>query len=152
MSNPELKPLSIERVQALFDEHGWRYDVIEDGKSIATGFSGIGMHVRSFKAGLVIVSTLALDNLYLDRFDEVLQWVERYNLFNAFPSATALQDPVNGRAMFGANYSLPSHWEYTDEQFEAHMSSGIEGVVNASRDFLGEFAPEILERIDQELG
>lgn len=152
MSTQELKPLSIPRVQELFDKHGWRYDILEGGKTLATGFSGIGMQIRSFEPALAIVSTVALDSLDLNRFDDVLQWVERYNNFNAYPSATALKDPEHNRAMLGVNYSLPRSWDYSDEQFEAHISSGIEGVVNASRDFLGEFAPEVLKQIDQELG
>ena len=152
MSTPELKPISIPRVQELFDKHGWRYDILEGGKTLATGFSVIGMQIRSFEPALAILSTVAIDSVGLDRFDDLLLWVESYNNFNAYPSATALEDPEYNRAILGVNYSLPRSWDYSDEQFEAHISSGIEGVVNASRDFLGAFAPEVLEQIDQKLG
>lgn len=151
MTAETITPLSFERITALFDEMGWRYDVQDTGTVLRTGFSGIGMELKQLGSSIAIVTTVAVDTVTAARFDEVLSWVEQYNNDNAFPTATALLDPERDFTAFGAAYTLPGDWGYTDDQFIAHITSGIEGVVNAGRDFLTAFAPEIIERIDENL-
>ena len=72
------------------------------------------------------------------------------NYTKAYPTVTALKDEERGITALGVDYSLPGHWEYTDNQFESHILTGIQGVVAASRDFLTEFAPEVTQRLDEE--
>lgn len=152
MTAAEPTPLSLERVQALFDQQGWNYDLQPERQSLRTGFSGIGMEIKYLAPTITVVTTVAVDVITAERFDEVLAWVERYNNEHTFPTAAALQDEERNLTALGATYSLPGQWDYTDEQFAAHISSAIEGIVNASRDFLGDFAPEVLTQIDAQLG
>lgn len=146
--NPELKQLSLERVVAAFDEFGWKYDLHPESQALRTGFSGIGMEIKFLAPNVSIVSTVAVDVITADRYEEVRAWVEDYNLRNAFPSASAFRDTQRDLAALGATFAIPGYWDYTDEQFEAHLSSGIQGVVNCARDFLGHFAPDVLKHLD----
>lgn len=148
MSENQLRALSLQRVTELFDREGWNYDVDETRQVIQTGFYKIGIEIKFLDPTLSVVTTVAVDSVTADRFDEVLPWVEDYNLRNAFPSVTALQDPKRDVTAMGASYSLPGYWEYTDEEFAAQLLTGIEGVVKAARDFLTEFAPEVTQQID----
>lgn len=149
MSDVTTSPLSIERAREFFDAQGWKYQPGQSDQAIRTGFSGIGLEISHIAPHLNVVTTVAVDAVGADRFDEVLRWVEQYNNSNAFPTAAALEDPKRNLAAFGATYSLPGFWEYTDEQFAAHLTSGIEGVVGAARDFLRAFAPQVLEDLDR---
>lgn len=147
-----LKPLSIERVREYFDAQGWKYEDGSSPQSIRTGFAGMGLEVAYFAPNLAVTTSVAVDAITADRYEEVLAWAESYNNANAFPSVSAVRDPQRNLAALGAVYSMPGFWEYTDTQFAAHLSSGIEGVLNASRDFLSHFAPEVLARIDENAG
>ncbi|QYH19831.1 YbjN domain-containing protein [Corynebacterium aquatimens] len=148
MAEQTLAPLTFDRIPALFDEMGWKYDITEEGSVLRTGFSGIGMELKQHGNTISIVTTVAVDTVTAGKFPEVLGWVERYNAANAFPTATAIIDPDRDLTAFGAVFSLPGDWGYSHDQFVAHITSGIEGVVNASRDFLTEFAPEVIQQID----
>ena len=151
-NTPELRPLSLERVAATFDELGWKYDLHPESQAIRTGFSGIGMEIKFLAPTVSIVSTVAVDVITADRFEEVRTWDEDYNLRNAFPSASAFEDTQRNLAALGATFALPGYWDYTDEQFQAHLTSGIQGVVNCARDFLGHFAPDVLQHLDSATG
>lgn len=148
MSENQLRALSLQRVTELFDREGWNYDVDETRQALKTGFSSIGMEIKFLDPTLSVVTTVAVDTITADRFDDVLPWVEGYNQRNAFPSVTALQDETRDITAMGASYSLPGYWEYTDEEFAAQLLTGIQGVVQAARDFLTEFAPEVTQQID----
>lgn len=146
---PAFSPLSLDRVTEVFDREGWKYDVdAGDSNVIRTGFSGLGLEIRFLEPTLSVVTTVAVDSITAKRFDDVLSWVETYNYSRAFPTVTALKDDARDVTALGAVYSLPGYWEYTDSQFNAHLHTGIEGVVQASRDFLQTFAPETLAQLD----
>lgn len=145
----ELAPLSLDRVTALFDGEGWNYDLDAVTQTIRTGFSGLGMEVRFIEPSIGIVTTVAVDTITADRFEEVLAWVEAYNYSKAFPSLVALPDRERNITALGATYSLPGYWQYTDAQFASHMQTGIQAMVTVSRDFLRDFAPEVLEQLDK---
>lgn len=144
----EFSPLTLERVAKLFDTQAWRYDLDESTQTIRTGFSGIGMEVRFIAPTVNIVTTVAVDSVTAQRFEEVLAWVESYNYTKAFPTLTALRDPERDITALGATYSLPGYWEYTDAQFASHMQTGIQSMVAAGRAFLGDFAPEVIAQLD----
>lgn len=147
-NSPDLQPLSLERVAATFNELGWKYDLHPESQALRTGFSGIGMEIKFLAPTVSIVSTVAVDVITADRYEDVRTWVEDYNLRNAFPSASAFEDTQRNLAALGATFALPGYWDYTDEQFQAHLTSGIQGVVNCAREFLGHFAPDVLQQLD----
>ena len=97
-----------------------------------------------------MISSVAVDSIGADRYEDIRNWAEQYNYTKAYPTVTALKDEERGVTALGVAYSLPGHWEYTDNQFESHILTGIQGVVAASRDFLTEFAPEVTQRLDEE--
>lgn len=142
-----LKPLTIQRAKDVFAKQGWQYD--EAGEfSIRSGFAGIGLEISHIEPNLNVISTVAVDSIGQDRYEEVRKWVEQYNYTKAYPTVTALKDANRGITALGVAYSLPGHWGYTDAQFESHVLTGIQGVVAASRDFLAAFAPQVLQQID----
>ncbi|GEM_PF-693121 len=144
-----LRPLSIERVTEVFEREGWKFDLdAADGNVVRTGFGGFGLEIRFLEPTISVVTTVAVDSITAERFDDVLSWVETYNYSKAFPTVTALKDDARGVTALGAVYSLPGYWDYTDSQFTSHLHTGIEGVVQASRDFLQTFAPEVLTQLD----
>ena len=143
-----LKPLTIKRAKDVFAKQGWQYD--DAGEfSIRSGFAGIGLEISHIEPNVNVISTVAVDSIGQDRYEEVREWVEQYNYTKAYPTVTALKDEKRGITALGVAYSLPGHWEYTDSQFESHILTGIQGVVAASRDFLAEFAPEVTQRLDE---
>lgn len=147
MSNT-LTPLSIQRVKDVFAKQGWEYD--DAGEyAIRSGFVGIGLEISHIAPNVNVVSTVAVDSIGADRYENVRAWVEQYNYTKAYPTVTALKDAGRGITALGAAYTLPGHWGYTDAQFESHILTGIQGVVAASRDFIAEFAPEITQRISE---
>lgn len=150
MSEAQLSPLSMQRVKAFFDDKGWAYEEDENGLVLHTGFSGVGMDVKFFAPSVSIVTTVAVDIVTANRFDEVLSWVEAHNYQKAYPSLAALKDVERDITALGASYTLPGQWEYTDHQFASHLFTGIQGLVQAARDFLGQFAPQVLEDLDRQ--
>lgn len=147
-TNDTLKPLSLQRVKDVFAKQGWQYD--DAGEfAIRSGFMGIGLEISHIEPNVNIISSVAVDSIGVDRYNDIRTWTEQYNYTKAYPTVTALKDDDRGIAALGVAYSLPGHWEYTDDQFESHILTGIQGVVSASRDFLAEFAPEITQRIDE---
>jgi len=151
MSASDLRPLTLERVQDIFDAAGWNYEPAQSGHGLRTGFHGLGMEIRFVAPTLTVLTTVAVDTVTADQFNDVLDWVEDYNNAHAFPTASAIQDAERNLTALGATYSLPGNWDYTDEQLAQHVSSGIEGVGNAARDFLKNFAPEVLAKIEEQL-
>lgn len=139
--------VSIERVKALFDKEGWKYESAEQGPAIRSGFSGIGLEINVIEPNLNVVTTLATESVKAERFDEVLEWVENYNFDKAYPTVTAIKDENRGITALSAAYAVPGYWEYTDDQFAAQVRTGIQGVVVASRDFLAKFAPDVVQKI-----
>lgn len=148
MTTPNMQPLSLERVTALFDAENWQYELHEATQTIQTGFSGIGMEIKFIAPTLNLITTVAVDTVTADDFDKVLAWVESYNYQKAFPTVTALKDDSRNLTALGAAYALPGYWEYTDTQFSTHMHTGIQSMVQVSRDFLGDFAPQVLQQLD----
>lgn len=146
MANQTLSPISLERVAAMFDREGWKYDRI-DANTLRTGFSGIGMEIKYAEPAIMFVTTAAVDVVTADRLHEVLTWVEEHNAVNAYPTLSAGRDDERNLCSIGATYAMPSNWEYTDEQFAKHVATGIQGMVSAARDFLRDFAPEVLEKL-----
>lgn len=151
MTASELRPLTLERVRDIFDAAGWNYEPAQSGHGLRTGFYGLGMEIRFLAPTLTVLTTVAVDAVTAEQFDDVLGWVENYNDTHAFPTASAIQDTERDLTALAATYALPGNWEYTDEQLAQHVSSGIEGVGNAARDFLQHFAPEVLAKIDAQL-
>ena len=149
MSNSNLKPLNIQRVKDVFAKQGWEYDDVSE-YAIRTGFARIGLEISHIEPNVNVISTVAADSIGADRYEDVRAWAEQYNYTKAYPTVTALKDEERGVTALGVAYSLPGHWEYTDNQFESHILTGIQGVVAASRDFLTEFAPEVTQRLDEE--
>ena len=76
-----------------------------------------------------------------------MEWVRAYNLNNAYPSVSGRLDTGNNLASIGVLYTLPGDWEYTEDQFRAYLTSGIDGAVGAAHAFLRDFAPAVLEQI-----
>lgn len=150
MSEPQLSPVSMERVTAFFDDKGWNYELDANGVVLHTGFSGVGMDVKFLAPSISIVTTVAVDIVTANRFEEVLSWVEAYNYEKAYPSLAALEDTERDITALGASYTLPGQWEYTDHQFASHIFTGIQGLVQAARDFLAQFAPQVLEQLDNQ--
>lgn len=141
--------VSIERVKALFDKEGWKYESAQQGPAIRSGFSGIGLEINVIEPNLNVVTTLAADSVKAEQFDEVLEWVENYNFDKAYPTVTAIKDENRGITALSAAYAVPGYWEYTDDQFAAQVRTGIQGVVVASRDFLAKFAPDVVQKINE---
>ena len=141
--------VSIERVKALFDKEGWKYESAQQGPAIRSGFSGIGLEINVIEPNLNVVTTLAADSVKAEQFDEVLEWVENYNFDKAYPTVTAIKDENRGITALSAAYAVPGYWEYTDDQFAAQVRTGIQGVVVASRDFLAQFAPDVVQKINE---
>lgn len=148
MSNTELTPLTIERVRAFFNAQGWQYHDGSAQESVRTGFNGMGLEINRVAPNLFVTTSVAVEDVTADRYPEVLAWVERQNNTKAFPTATALKDEGRNLAALGVSYTIPGYWEHTDEQFAAHLTTGIESVLNTAREFLSEFAPAVLERLD----
>ncbi|MCG7289523.1 MULTISPECIES: hypothetical protein [unclassified Corynebacterium] len=149
MSNDTLKPLSIQRVKDVFSKQGWQFDEASEF-AIRTGFARIGLEIAHIAPNINVISSVAVDSIGADRYEDIRNWAEQYNYTKAYPTVTALKDEERGVTALGVAYSLPGHWEYTDNQFESHILTGIQGVVAASRDFLTEFAPEVTQRLDEE--
>lgn len=149
MATETFTPLSLERTSHAFDEFGWQYDLNTQTQTMQTGFSGIGMQIKYLAPNVIVATTVAVDVVTADRFDDLLEWVRAYNRNNAYPSVSAFQDTENNLAALGVAYTIPGYWEYTEEQFRAHLTSGIDGVVNASHAFLEAFAPQVLDQITQ---
>lgn len=151
MTAPALIPLSLDRTRGWFADNGWNYEIGERFDLLRTGFAGIALEIKAINNALAVVSTVAVDTVTADRFDEVLSWVETYNSEHAFPSVFANKDVKRNVAAVGVTYAMPGSWDYSDQQFEAHLTSGIEGVTGAVRAFLSAFAPEVVETIDSRL-
>ena len=139
--------LSIDRVTALFDKEGWKYEKAPQGPAIRTGFSGIGLEINTIEPNLNVLTTVAVDSVKAEQFDEVLEWVERYNIEKAYPTVTAVKDETRGITALAATYSLPGYWEGSDQQFADEIKSGIQGVVVTARDFLQTYAPDVLNQL-----
>lgn len=146
-NSPALSPLSLQRVRDLFQDQGWQYQETKKTNSILTAFAGIGFEITFNDPSLAFVTTVSIDVVGIDRFDEVLTWAEGYNNTHAFPSAVAVRDEQRALTALGLTYSMPGFWKYSDQQFADHVSSAIQGVTTAAKDFLAEFAPEALEKL-----
>ena len=142
-------PLSFDRATKAFDELGWQYDANEKTQTLQTGFSGIGMQVKFLAPNVIVATTVAVDAVKADRFEELMAWARDYNLNNAYPSVSAFQDKENDLAALGVAYTMPGYWDYTEEQFRAHLTSAIDGVVNTCLAFLETFAPDVHQRVTQ---
>lgn len=148
MSNSELTPLTIERVRVFFDAQGWQYHDGSAPESVRTGFNGMGLEITRVAPNCFVATSVAVEDVTADRYPEVLAWVERQNNTKAFPTATAILDDDRNLTALGVSYTIPGYWEYTDEQFAAHLTTGIESVLTSAREFLSEFAPAVLEKLD----
>lgn len=139
--------LSIDRVIALFDKEGWKYEKAPLGPALRTGFSGIGLEINMIEPNLNVLTTVAVDSVKAAQFNEVLEWVERYNIEKAYPTVTAVRDEQRGITALAVTYSLPGYWERSDQQFSDEIKTGIQGVVVAAREFLEAFAPGVVDQL-----
>lgn len=137
---PVARPLTIQRVCALFDAKGWTYQFDEESLTLETGFQGFPLNIITAEDGLHVLATRSSDNLSADRFPEVLAWAEDFNNNRAFPTAMVFQVEDN-MVHVGANFAIPDAWEYTDEQLDEWLECGISGIVDISEAFYATFDP-----------
>ncbi|QPK84095.1 hypothetical protein G7Y29_04825 [Corynebacterium qintianiae] len=153
MTHPETHPPTrkndLDRVREFFRANHYQFNETDSEYSLITAFSGITFEIRYTEPNIALVSTVAVDAITGDRFENVLEWVERYNNAHAFPSTVALKDDKRDLTAFGATYVLPGLWQYTDEQFADWMGSGIHGIVDAVTTYLEESSPEALAQLRQ---
>lgn len=147
MTTTPTRKNDLDRVREFFRDSHYQFNETDSEYALATAFSGIAFDIRYTEPNIALVTTVAVDVVGADRFDDVLTWVEDYNNAHAFPTAVALKDDARDVSSFGATFVLPGAWEYTDAQFADWMNSGIQGVVDAAQKFLAAFAPEALEQL-----
>lgn len=149
---PVARPVNIERICAVFDENGWTYDFDEENSVLETGFEGLYFRIITNDVNLHVLTTCVSEKLTLERFPEVLAWVEEYHSNNPFPTAVALHDEENNTVRMGADFAIPGKWDYTDAQLMEWLNCGISGILDVCKEFFAAFDPEFLEEIQSANG
>lgn len=140
-AGPVTRPLSFERVHALFVEKEWPYllEGSQEEPILRTQSGGIISSVFAVDLGITVLRSWPLKWLTEERFPEVLAWVEGFNNNSPFPTVLLYQDEGDNYWNLSASFLIPDHWEYTDAQLEEWVKNGIFGVMDVGNDFFTAF-------------